>query len=244
MTSKNILWLGSLLFALLCTSCIAWFLDKHNPQIQQVNYQNTTRDTIALEKDPFAQDVEIDEFIGEHIKKEAAQLDHPLLSDIQTKENNHSISKPKIKKPILIANKIDHTIIPIKKPVIKQKKSEKLIKKQTHHVYKSHKAIEIEPLLYTMELSSDANHLNNKDKMMLNILIKKAKQHPFSRIKIDLAKLSTKSRKYLKAIKRYFYKNGIDTQRIYVKVEKSTFPVQIVKKQKNTSIEILLIERL
>ncbi len=242
MTSKNILWLGSLLFALLCTSCIAWFLDKHNPQIQQVDYQSSTNNTIVVD-DPFAQKVEIDEFITDHIKKEAKELNQALISQKDIKEENNSLAKTKVKKPILIANKIDQKIIPKTKPVKKVQKIKREIKKEPFY-HNTKKIIQIEPLLYTIELDTKKNYLTKENKSILHDFVIEAKKHPFSKIKIDLPNLTIKNRNYLKAIKRYFYKNSINPKRVYVKVQKSTFPVQIVKNQKSTSVEILLIERL
>ncbi len=247
MTSKNILWLGSLLFILLTTSCIAWFIDKHNPEIKHVDYQTSTNNTIQIQTDPFAKDVQIDEFIGKHIKEEIAHIEIPVTDTI---ENNTStpkkVQKKQEKKPVLIATKIDKSIIPVstkisqKKALIKKIPS---VDKKVH--YNTPKQFEIEPLLATMQLDiAKDTTLHTKQKHLLNSLIHKAKQHPNAHLKIELSKLSYTNKTYLKAIKRYLQKRGISARRIHTKIATSAYPIQIVKIHHNDSVEISLIERL
>ncbi len=236
MTSKNILFIGGLLFLLLVTSCVAYFLERYNPHIHNVVY----RPSLQNEK-PLVSPVEVSLGDIEEEERNTSILREQItiLSKPATEETNRSVPLPKGK---TIATKVvQHKSVPAKKKRRTQKKKSPL-----KYVIVPKRKVIIEPVLWTKELAlSPTGRLRQSDKSILMKFAQRAKQNRELSILISTSAMDTKRRSYLRQIRSYLQNRGVLPRQIKIELNREEREKKVVfSEQKRDKIELSLIERI
>ena len=273
MTSKNLLFTGALLFLLLVTSCVVYFLERFNPFIHKVAY--TEYETLSVNENIsqtiFAEKVAIDtietiennfsdinttstEVKPIHIAKEQSQ-NHPEKTMAQKKEDINNSKEPEI---IKLATKIDMTPIPehittstkeikkVQKSLLKRKKNLRSSKKKVLSTPNKSKKIIIEPVLLTKELQvSPSGKLYRWDRTFLHDIAQKIKQNKKRYVTLLVTDKDATKRNYVRNIRAYLLKMGISKEQIKIKFKnRKQTNKYVFSDQKRDTIEFSLVERI
>ena len=238
MTSKNILFIGTMLFALLVTSCVAYFLERYNPMIETVTYtqrEERTFTPVIIVPEPNATVT----LPAEENKTTASAATE---KNVTVPEANITI--PKVSEPV--ATKINRKIIP-KKPKPKPKRPAPVRHtKKIKPVVSTKSSIIIEPVLMTETLQASRNgRLNNNVKALLRSVAQKVKEGKDRYILLSTPGITATKRVYLKHLKAYLLHNEVKSQQIKIKITRAKNGKKYVSSdtQKDT-IELSLLERI
>ena len=238
MTSKNILVIGLMLFMLLVTSCVAYFLERYNPMIETVTYAQEEQRTftpVIIVPEPNAT-ATLPAQAEENKTTAAAAIE----KNVTLPEANITI--PKVSEPV--ATKINRKIIPKKqKP---KRPAPVRHEKKTKTVVSTKSGIVIEPVLMTETLQASRNgRLDNSVKALLRSVAQKAKAGKDRYILLTTPGITAAKRGYLKHIKAYLLHNGVKPQQIKIKITRAKRGEKYVSSdtQKDT-IELSLLERI
>jgi hypothetical protein len=271
MTSKNILFLGSLLFVLLVTSCVAYFLEKYNPMFstvspasaEEVALQEITVPVEIEQVAPKAFDgkIDIDTITPEKnitiapIPESIQKMPKPSTQEIAVQkeqnrtenEKNQSNIKENIK-PILIATKINKEIIPKKQIKKVQKPNIKKVtpKKKIMPAPKTKRKIIIEPVILTRTLNpSLKGSLSYEDKLFLQNIAARAKRNRDLSVLLSTSDITPEKRKYLQKIKAFLKQKGLTSKQVKIEINREKREKKFLfSEQKTDKIELSLIERI
>jgi len=246
MTSKNILFIGTMLFALLVTSCVAYFLERYNPMIETVTYtqseQRTFTPVIIVPEPNATLPIPHEENLttAAAIVTEKNVTRPVILPKKVLPEANKTV--PKISEPV--ATKINRKIVP-KKQKPKRPAHVKYTKK-TKPAVNNKNGIVIEPVLMTKTLQVSRNgRLGNTAKALLRSVARKIKAGKDRYILLSTPGITAAKRGYLKQIKAYLLHKGVKPQQIKIKITRVKSGKKYVSSdtQKDT-IELSLLERI
>lgn len=268
MTSKNLLFTGALLFLLLVTSCVVYFLERFNPFIHKVAY--TEYETLSPEAN-LSQTVFTEKIAIDTIKTVENDLSDSNTTSSQTppvqamRENsqntttgmsvvNNERNTTEKHKNVKLATKIDTTRIPetvtaavvtkVKKPAMKKKVRHVVRKKSTNRQTKE--KIVIEPVLLSKELHvSPSGKLYRWDRTFLRDIAQKIKQNKKRYIALSVTDKDATIRTYVRNIRAYLLKMGLHKEQIKIKFKnRKQTNKYVFSDQKRDTIEFSLVERI
>ena len=248
MTSKNILFIGAILFLLLVTSSVTYFLDEYNPLIETVTYeqeeQHTLRPPVVI-----AQETNTPHMLPLEENRTAAIVqEHNMTSAlIQPKKTLPEVNQtiPETSKPLL--TKIERKIVIIpKREKTKHRVPVKHVKKYKTSSLRKKSAVIIEPVVMTKTLQvSRTGRLNSRTKTLLRTVARKVKTGKGRYIRLATQDITAGKRNYLKELKSYLLHKGVSPGQIEIKITRTTNKKKYVFSdiQKNI-IEFSLLERI
>ncbi|RUM67014.1 MAG: hypothetical protein DSZ05_03350 [Sulfurospirillum sp.] len=246
MTSKNILFIGALLFTLLVTSCVAYFLERFNPLIQTLPYatpqQKSYKQVVIIPEQNTTVSLSGENDTSNAIIKtdiETVFADPVIKTEEQT-ETNRTI--PKISQQI--ASRVDTKIIPKEEKrhrsiIVNQPKTQKpvIVRK---------KGIVIQPVLLSKVLNpSRSGQLYRTDKTLLQDIAHKMKRDKNLYIVLSTLGITPKKRNYLKSVKTYLLEKGVKPGDIKLEINREdNYKKYVFSDRGKDKIELLLLERI
>ena len=255
MSSKNVLWLGSLLFLLLVTSCIAFFIDRFNPQITAVSYRATppihqSHGNIA--EDRFTEHVTI-ATMPEAEESNRTVLPAPHVPESETKSKPLTVpakaaSSAAATPPVAPASQRKPSIQQhLKMPGTKPHKQHKTTPSATVDLkIKTTPALIVEPVLQSEMLTpSRSGKLYRRDRLKLSkIATRTLRNRELAIVLRSDRPLTPKMKRYLANIAHYLHRYGLSEKRIRIEATSHATESEAVHFDKeNGKIELLLIER-
>ncbi len=256
MSSKNVLWLGSLLFLLLVTSCIAFFIDRFNPQITAVSYSSAPsahqpRDKTA--EDRFTEHVTI-ATMPEAEESNRTTLLSPQVPDTETKSKPLTVpakaaSSATAPRPVAPASQgkppvQQHLKVPGTKP---RKQHKKTPPAAVDLKIKTTPALIVEPVLQSEMLTpSRSGKLYRRDRLKLSKIATRTLRNRELAIVLRSDRPPTpQMKRYLTNIVHYLRRYGLSEKRIRIEATSHATESGAVRfDKKNGKIELLLIERI
>jgi len=245
MTSKNILFIGGLLFALLVTSCVAYFLERFNPLIHTIKYttheKNEYTPVIILPEPNTTVTLPVEE--NRSLSLPAEQKEIPTEKPLTPKVPGINESLPKTSQPA--AAKKDHKIVPQKR---KHHNTAQLHTKKEKEItaHRHSKGIVIEPVLLTRTLHpSPGGLLYRNDKSLLRDIAQRIRHKGDLYLLLSTFGITPKKRSYMQRLRAYLLQKGVKPQQIKVEIKRaSPNKKYIFSDQNKDKIELSILERM